>query len=167
MGALYGSRGMRMMVERQTERIFCMYSEGYDVLFHPKFHPTKSRYVGTYLILVLDPMYVVFLRGTLISFPVPSPCSFVVTTFASRWRSWRLARTDAIAQWRPVQARIPHLEVRGKVAYAWHGKILEGGAKNIVLLRIVGSFLLISRRAAVAPPSFAPPASRSSTCAVA
>ena len=44
------------------------------------------------------------------------------------------ARTDAIAQWRPVQARIPHLEVRGKVAYAWLGRILEGGAKNIVLL---------------------------------
>ncbi len=59
------------------------YSEGYDVLFHPKFHTTKSRYVGTYLILVLDPTYVVFLRGTLISFPVPSPCSFEVITFAS------------------------------------------------------------------------------------
>jgi hypothetical protein len=28
----------------------------------------------------------------------------------------------------------PHLEVRGKVAYAWLGRILEGGAKNIVLL---------------------------------
>ena len=116
--------------------IYCYtrYYEGYDVKFHRKFHPTKSRYVGTYLILVLDPTYVAFLRGTLISFPVPSPCSFEVTIFASRWRSWRLARTDAIAQWRPVEARIPHLEVRGKVAYAWLGRILEGGAKNIVLL---------------------------------
>ena len=113
---------------------FRIFSEGCYLLFHRKFHPVKSRYVGTYLILVLDPMYVTFLRGTLISFPVPSPCSFEVTTFASRWRSWRLARTDAIAQWRPVQARIPHLEVRGKVAYAWLGRILEGGAKNIVLL---------------------------------
>lgn len=113
---------------------FRIFYEGYDVKFHRKFHPTKSRYVGTYLILLLDPTYVAFLRGTLILFPVPSPCSFEVTIFASRWRSWRLARTDAIAQWRPVQARIPHLEVRGKVAYAWLGRILEGGAKNIVLL---------------------------------
>jgi hypothetical protein len=145
---------------------FRIFSEGYYVLFHPKFHPMKSRYVGTYLILVLDPTYVAFLRGTLISFPVPSPCSFEVTTFASRWRSWRLARTDAIAQWRPVQARIPHLEVRGKVAYAWLGRILEGGAKNIVLLSRVGIFLLISRRAAVAP-LLSPRLRRSSTCALA
>jgi len=145
---------------------FRIFSEGYYVLFHPKFHPMKSRYVSTYLILVLDPTYVAFLRGTLISFPVPSPCSFEVTTFASRWRSWRLARTDAIAQWRPVQARIPLLEVRGKVAYAWLGRILEGGAKNIVLLSRVGIFLLISRRAAVAP-LLSPRLRRSSTCALA
>jgi hypothetical protein len=59
------------------------YSEGYDVKFHRKFHPMKSRYLATYLILVLDPTYVVFLRGTLISFPVPLPCSFEVTIFAS------------------------------------------------------------------------------------
>jgi hypothetical protein len=78
-------------------------------------------------------------------------CSFEVTTLASRWRSWRLARTDAIAKWRPVQARIPHLEVRGKVAYAWLGRILEGGAKNVVLLSRVGIFILSSRHAAVTP----------------
>jgi hypothetical protein len=52
------------------------YSEGYYLLFHCKFHPMKSRYVGMYLILVLDPAYVAFLRGTLISFPVPSPAMF-------------------------------------------------------------------------------------------
>ena len=89
----------------------------------------KSRYVGTYLILVLDPTYVAFLRGTLISFPVPSPCSFEVTIFASRWRSWRLARTDATAHQRQVQAQEPHLEVRGKVAYAGLGRILAGELK--------------------------------------
>ena len=126
----------------------------------------KSRYVDTYLILLLDPTYVAFLKGTLILFPVPSPCSFEVTIFASRWRSWRLARTDAIAQWRPVQARIPHLEVRGKVAYAWLGQILEGGAKKIVLLSRVDSFLLISRRAAVVP-LLSPRLRQLSTCAVA
>ena len=63
------------------------YSEGYYLLFHCKFHPMKSRYVGMYLILVLDPTYVVFLRGTLISLTM----FFRVNTFASRWRSWRLA----------------------------------------------------------------------------
>ena len=91
---------------------------------------------------------------------------FEVTTFASRWRSWRLARIDATAHQRLVQARIPHLEVQGKVAYAWLGRILEGGAKNIVLLSRVGIFLLISRRAAVAP-LLSPRLRRSSTCALA
>ena len=57
-------------------------------------------------------------------------------------------------------------EVRGKVAYAWLGRILEGGAKNIVLLSRVGIFLLISRRAAVAP-LLSPRLRRSSTCALA
>jgi hypothetical protein len=70
---------------------------------------------------------------------------FELTTFASRWRLWRLARTDAIAQWRQVQERIPLLEIRGKVAYAcWLGRILEGGAKNSIInsLRPMGAYLL-------------------------
>ena len=140
--------------ENSISMEFRIFYEGCYLLFHRKFHPMKSRYVGTYLILVLDPTYVAFLRGTLISFPVPSPCSFESSTFASRWRSWRPARTDAIAKWRPVVlARIPHLEVRGKVAYAWQGRIRVGGSKNIIVISIAHIFSLICLCAAVAPLS--------------
>jgi hypothetical protein len=90
---------------------------------------------------------------------------FEVITFASRWPSWRLARTDAIAQWRPVQARIPLLEVRGKVAYAWLGRILEGGAKNRII-NLVIIFILIYRCAAVAP-LLSPRLRHPSVCALA
>ncbi len=85
----------------------------------------KSRYVGTYLILVLDPTYVLFLRFTLISFPshVLSGEYFCLTM------ALVAAGIDATADQRPVQARKPHLEVRGKVAYAWLGRILAGELK--------------------------------------
>ncbi len=51
-----------------------------------------------------------------------------------------LACLGTIAQWCPVQARIPHREVLGKVAHAWYGQIRAGGAKNIVFLCLVPMF---------------------------
>ena len=106
---------------------FGIFYEGYYLLFHPKFHPMKSRYVGTYLILVLDPTYVAFLRGTLISFP--SPHHVLSGEYFCLTMALVAAGIDATADQRPVQARKPHLEVRGKVAYAWLGRILAGELK--------------------------------------
>ena len=60
-------------------------------------------------------------------------------------------------QRRPVQARIPHLEVRGKVAYAWLGWIRVGGGKKYNSIKPSAYFFinlpLCRRRSPFAPPA--------------